>query len=263
VTPPPRATPAAAAPPAGPERAPLCGDDPVGAVPGVRSGHAKAFLRLGVATVADLLRLAPPRFEDRRVPGPAAAFRDGATVTWVGEIRSARLVRARRGLVIVTAVGEDDTGEVRARWFNQPWLARALAGGGRFLLHGPVRAAGRRLELASPAVERMPEGDAPHPGVRRLVPVHPLSTGLSAAACRGAVWAALAAAPRVDDPLPPRLLLGANLPRLADAVRALHFPDAPRTRRPPDAGSPTTSCSSTRRSSRGGAARASAPRGSR
>jgi ATP-dependent DNA helicase RecG len=197
----------------------------VARIPGVHAAQARAFARLGVATVGDLLRLAPRRFEDRRETTPAAALVPGATATFVGDIRSVRAIRARRGLVIVEASVRDETGEVRARWFNQPWLAKALHGGGRFLFHGPVREVGRRLEFSSPAVERLPaEAGAEHPGVGRLVPVHPLTTGLSAAGCRAAVWSALSRAEEIDDPVPGRLLCEPALPSLRDAVRSLHFP---------------------------------------
>ena len=49
-----------------PERRGLRATDPVADVPGVGGARAEVFARLGVATVDDLLRLAPRRFEDRR-----------------------------------------------------------------------------------------------------------------------------------------------------------------------------------------------------
>jgi ATP-dependent DNA helicase RecG len=212
---------------AGPAVAPLSGSDPVTRVPGVNAARAKALARLGVATVADLLRLAPRRFEDRRETTPAAALVDGATATFVGEVHGVRTIRARGGLVIVTAAASDETGEVHARWFNQPWLARSLSGGGRFLLHGLVKASGRRFEFASPAIERLPADDGEaHPGIGRWVPVHPLTTGLSAGGCRAAVWNALASAAEIEDPVPARLLGDPALPALSGAVRSLHFPDS-------------------------------------
>ncbi|MCC7138558.1 MAG: ATP-dependent DNA helicase RecG [Planctomycetes bacterium] len=215
-------------------RAPLAPGDPVSLVPGVGASRAEAFARLGVATVEDLLRLAPRRFEDRRRPLPAASLLAGAEGTWVGTLSAVKTVRARGGLVIVEARGADATGEVRARWFNQPWLSSSLAAGVRVLLHGPVQRRGTAAELASPAVERLPDDDAPHPGVGRLVPVHPLTTGLSALAVRRAVWTAMEAASRLEDVVPPALRAATEdgslvepLPSLPDAVRALHFPAEP------------------------------------
>jgi ATP-dependent DNA helicase RecG len=204
---------------------PLSAGDPVAAVPGVGSSRARVFSRLGVATVDDLLRLAPRRYEDRRAPTPATALVPGTVATWVGRVESVRFVRARRGLSIVEAAGSDASGEARARWFNQPWLARAMVVGARVLWHGPVRAVGRRVEMASPAVERVPDDDGEeHPGVGRLVPVHPATAGLSSLAVRRAAWEALRRLSPPSDPLPARWREGEGLPPLSETFRALHFP---------------------------------------
>ena len=207
--------------------------DSVSRVPGVGEARARLFARLGIMTVLDLLRLAPRRFEDRRTTTPAALLVAGTTSTWVGTVAHVKTVRPRRGLVLVEAVGEDATGQVRARWWNQPWIARTAAVGARVLWHGSVVAAGSRVEFASPAVERVPTDDLePHPGVSRLVPVHPATSGLSPLAIRRAAWTALERLGSVDDPLPRAAredsAAGSEpaLPSLREALRILHFPES-------------------------------------
>ena len=194
-------------------------------------------------TLGDLLRLAPRRFEDRRAPCPADALVAGAEVAVVGVVASSRTVRARTGLAIVEATVRDASGEVRARWFNQPWLGRSLVPGVRVVMFGAVTRGGPRPEMVSPSVERIPAEDGPHPSVGRFVPVHPLTTGLSATAVRRAAWLALPAADALPDVVPPRLLDavpsgrldGGALPSIRAAARDLHFPagpdDAERARR--------------------------------
>jgi ATP-dependent DNA helicase RecG len=209
--------------------------DPVARIPGVGSKRGEAYERLGVRTVADLLRLAPRRFEDRRTPTDAASLVPGGEATWVGRVASCRAFRARGGLSIVEAVGEDESGVVKARWFNQPYMARSLPTGARVLFHGAVKSSSKakgalalagRPEFASPAVERLPDDPAEaHPGVGRFVPVHPLTVGLSAAGVRRAVWTALRAADAVEDPLPEGLRREADLATVAESLRAMHFPD--------------------------------------
>ena len=223
--------------------APLDPADSVARLPGVGAARAEVFARLGVRTLDDLLRLAPRRFEDRRAPCPVEALVAGAEVAVVGTVRASRTVRARTGLAIVEATVADATGELRARWFNQPWLGRSLVAGVRVVLFGAVTRGGPRPEMVSPSVERLPAEDGPHPSVGRLVPVHPLTTGLSATAVRRAAWAARPAAARLLDIVPPRLLDLAPsgrldegpLPPLAEAAIDLHFPaaadDAERARR--------------------------------
>ncbi len=211
--------------------APLGPTDPVARLPGVGAARAEVFARLGVRTLEDLLRLAPRRFEDRRaVPrrGPRRRRRGRG-----GRRRRDVAHRARaHGLAIVEATVRDATGEVRARWFNQPWLGRSLVAGVRVVLFGAVTRGAPRPEMVSPSVERLPPEDGPHPSVGRFVPVHPLTTGLSATAVRRAAWLALPAAAGLSDVVPPRLLAavpsgrldGGPLPPLAAAARDLHFP---------------------------------------
>ena len=216
-------------------RSGLRGEDPVARVPGVGASRAAVYARLGVATVADLLRLAPRRFEDRRRVSRSSELLAGTSATFVGRVVRARTVRARGTLVIVEATLADEDGEVRARWFNQPWLAKSLPEGARVLLHGDVTSKGGVPEFDGPALERPPASDAePHPGCGRLVPVHPTTTGLSTAGVRRAVWEALAHLDALDDPLPASVRDDVGLPPLADAIRRLHFPtsfeDAERAR---------------------------------
>jgi len=202
-------------------------DDPVALLPGVGAARAEAYARLGVATVGDLLRLAPRRFEDRRSPGTAATLPGEGEATWVGRILSSRVVRARPGLCVVEMAGVDETGEVRARWWNQAWLARSLTPGVTVVLHGRLQRVAGRAEFASPAVERLPEDpDTAHPGIGRLVPVHPATTGVSPAGIRRAVWAALARVRGLEDPLPEAFRAAEGLPTLSEAVRRMHFPIA-------------------------------------
>ncbi len=208
---------------------PVPGDD-VSVLGGLTATRRRALSRLGVETVEDLLRLAPRRYEDRRHPQPIAQLVEGSTVLVIGEVISARVFRARRGLTIHEAVVADATGEVKARWFHRGgWMPRALQAGTSVALFGTVKARGRAVELASPAIEHLPaEGEESEdgvPGANRLVPVHPLTSGLTAPVVRRAVWNALPAADALADSLPPERLAALGLPRLADALRALHFPD--------------------------------------
>lgn len=214
----------------------LRGEDAVANVPGVGQRRAEVFARLGVATVADLLRLSPKRFEDRRHVSRSSELVAGRPATFVGRVEKSRTLRARGGLVIVEATLADDEGVVKARWFNQPWLAKTLVVGARILLYGDATSKGDAFEFESPAVERPPlSEDEPHPGCGRLVPVHPTTSGLSVSGVRRDVWSALGALVALDDPLPAAVRDEVGLPSLLDAIRRVHFPasaeDAERARR--------------------------------
>ena len=203
-------------------------EDDVGTLPGIQAKRREALARLGVETLGDLLRLAPRRYEDRRHPRPIDALEDGETALVLGTVASSRAFRTRSGVSILEAVVEDDAGSVEARWFYRGFRPRPLEQGRRVALYGEVaRTRTGRVSMKAPELERLPADDAadPGPGVGRIVPIHPRTTGLSAALLRRAVWDALEAAEAVDDPVPPAVRAQAELPPLGAALRALHFPD--------------------------------------
>src|SRR6185503_570375 len=111
-------------------KAPLEIDSPVSQLPGIGPGRAARLAAAGVHTVEDLLLHLPVRFEDRqKVPG-IASLQAGRAATIRARVVEAKLIRTRRrGLTIVQARVSDETGSLRAVWFNQPWLAKTIQPG--------------------------------------------------------------------------------------------------------------------------------------
>ncbi len=90
---------------------------------------------LGLHTVGDLLEHLP---RDRREARAVARLRVGEQATVAVQVRSiaGRPVRRRgmRGLVEATVF--DESGSMRATFFNQPWLVDRYPPGTRVVLHG-------------------------------------------------------------------------------------------------------------------------------
>ena len=101
----------------------------MGVLPIVTSARREALARLGVVTVEDLLRFAPRRHEDRRHPVPVARLVPGESVLVIGRVVTSRAFRTRRGMSILEATVEDDSGSVRARWFQRGYVPRPLVSG--------------------------------------------------------------------------------------------------------------------------------------
>ncbi len=203
-------------------------DDDVATLPGIRAKRREALTRLGVETLEDLLRLAPRRYEDRTHPCAIEDLEGGATALVIGRVTSSKAFRTRSGVSILEAHVEDDAGgTLEARWFYRGFRPRPLETGRRVALFGEAaRTRTGRVSMKAPELERLPaEGEDPGPGVGRIVPIHPRTTGLTAPLLRRAVWEALAAADAVDDPVPAAVRAEAALPPLGAALRTLHFPD--------------------------------------
>ncbi len=211
----------------------------VAALPGVTPPRREAFERLGIRTVEDLLRLAPRRYEDRRHPTPIGSLAAGEPALVLARVLSSKAIRLRGGLSLRTADVEDASGRIEVRWFHRGFLAQPLRVGARVALYGVPRRSRGRIALVGPACETiaddLPEGvleesaAAPAGGrprtTGRLVPVHPLTPGLSAPIVRRAAWAATAVADRVADGVPAGLAARWGLPPLGEALRDLHFPE--------------------------------------
>ena len=128
------------------------------------------------------------------------------------------------------AVLGDDTGNVRVIWFGQRYLARTLQPGLRVAISGKADVFRGQTVFESPAVEPLETGMAGiHTG--RLVPVYPLTEGLTARALRGFAWDALENwLGGVDETLPAGVAGGeyvAGMMPLREAIFQAHFPDGP------------------------------------
>jgi ATP-dependent DNA helicase RecG len=108
---------------------------PLAALAGVGPRLAEAAGRAGIGTLGDLLLHVPHRHRDRAVE-PLAGVEPGREATVLVEVLGGPNAFRRRGLSIVSAKVGDESGSVRASWFNQPWVARKLTRGTRLLLSG-------------------------------------------------------------------------------------------------------------------------------
>ncbi len=189
-------------------------DAPVDTLPGVGPGVRRKLGRLGISTVGDLLAHRPRRYEsaveERTI---AALFGDDHAVLDVTVRRSSGRRRGR--LHILTAHVVDATGEIRATWFNQPWLADKLTPGTRVRLRGRPNRYGFQ-------VESYDLGDAAE--TADFAPVYPSTGDLAQRQLRGIVDSALGLARADGDLLPAGLRAEEGLALRGDALVALHHP---------------------------------------
>ena len=181
---------------------------------------AEAAAALGLHTVGDLLEHLP---RDRRAARTVATLTPGEGATVVVEVRSiaSRPVRRRGMKPLVEAQVADDTGMMKATFFNQPWLASKYPTGTRLVLHGKLADRNSfRVEGHAPTVETA-GGGGDDDGVAH----YPATVGLSSTQILALVRAHLASAHDAVDPLPARLRRERGLPDRAAAIVAAHAGD--------------------------------------
>jgi len=217
------------------------------AIEGIGPKLADAAAQAGIASVGDILLRFPHKHRDRAVV-PVSSLELGKQATiGVEVLADARRPFRKRGLSILTVKVGDDSGSVRATWFNQPWLTPKLTAGTRWLLTGSKDKRGFRVSEyeALAAAGPVGAGDPPPPAVAEassgavpptpppadgagsLVPVHPATEALKAQRIRQWVEQAMQWVGNVLEPLPAELRVRRELAGAGDAVKAMHFPERP------------------------------------
>ena len=226
-------TPRVLAKPAPAYRLPPAGqtvDAPIGRVRGVNAKMGERLARLDVETVRDLLYLFPRRHEDFSNVVSISEVLPGQECTVVATVWESRVVQqgARGRRQDTEAVLGDDTGTVRAIWFNQRYLARTLPPGQRVAISGKAEPFRGQLSFESPSVEPC-ENDQAGIHTGRLVPIYPLTEGVNARTMRGFAWDALQNwLGGVEETLPPDMAEAESLSGfmpLQEAIFQAHFPD--------------------------------------
>jgi ATP-dependent DNA helicase RecG len=197
-------------------------DQGLGALKGVGPKTAEAAAQAGIRTVGHLLFHVPRRHRDLRIR-QLGDLEPGETATISVEVQGAQPRPFRKGrLRMVSVKVGDDSGYVRATWFNQPWVASKLTPGTALLLTGKFSGKGfavREWELSS-----VPSEDGEEGRPEGLVPLHGATESIRAQQIRDWVAQAVASAPNAIEGLPAEMRARRQLSGLGDALRAVHFP---------------------------------------
>jgi ATP-dependent DNA helicase RecG len=196
---------------------------PVTAVKGVGPKLALYLESLGAATIWDLLYVFPRRHDDYTLLKPINRLEYGEQVTIIGTVWETRARRARDHQLVQSVIS-DGSGKIQVTWFNQPWLAERLKAGMQVVISGTVDQYLGRLLFQNPEWEPL---EIEPLRTRRIVPIYPLTKGLTAHKMREILKRAVDGwAPRVPDPLPESIRVRRELYSLPKAIQQAHFPDS-------------------------------------
>lgn len=203
---------------------------PLSDVHGVTPGKAEALGRLGVRTVADLIRHLPMRYETIEAEAPISALVEGAIGTARGDVTATRVSggfgRGGGKTPRFQAVLADATGRLDLVWFNGTYLQSRVFPGLRLRVQGLVRRHGPGVQMANPSFEILPADDEPGEGREaRVRPVYPASESINSAQIEKIVGLVLeAACAQIEDHLPAEYRHSRSLPELREAYRMAHQP---------------------------------------
>ncbi|HHW93627.1 MAG TPA: ATP-dependent DNA helicase RecG [Clostridiaceae bacterium] len=190
-------------------------------LPRISDKRKKMFAKLGVETVGDLIWLMPRLYNDWSQRIPVGHLVGGDVAAFEAVIESVPSLTRRGKLSYIRARLSDDTGSIRAVWFNQPWLSDRLKRGDRYIFRGKIEGSGRACSVNTPEIRAL-DDESP-----MFTPVYPLTAGLSQATVRQAIEAAFSDRNLViTESLPAEIRSDYRLATADFALRKIHFPES-------------------------------------
>lgn len=192
-------------------------------IKGIGEQRAKALNRLNISTLRDLISYFPRRYEDRTQTCKIAELHPEETACVTAMVAAEpQLSHIRKGLDLVKLRAVDETGVLDVTFFNQAWLKNNLKQGETYVFCGKAEGNLLRRQMANPIVE--PESR--HEFTGRIVPVYPLTAGVSQLILSRSVRQGLEACEAIlPDVLPDEIRQEHALCRIGYAYENIHFPE--------------------------------------
>jgi len=177
--------------------------------------------KLGIKTVRDLLWHFPFRYDDFSKIVKIADLKLNQAATIRGVVKKITLRRTwRRKMILIEALIVDETGGIRAIWFNQPYVAQILKPGRWANFAGKIAVSDGELYFSNPIYELV-NGTAETKHTAGLIPE---TKRLTSKGLRYLIKPILNHLEPLEDFIPPMILKKNDLPNINLALRHIHFP---------------------------------------
>ena len=196
--------------------------DPVTILKGVGPTKAKQFAALNIHTIRDLICHFPRGYEDRTKLTTIEKLEVDVPACFKAMVMNTpRTSHIRKGLDITKVQVADHTARLTLTFFNQKFTTEQLQYGKEYIFYGAVSGDFVGYNMTSPAFEAL---DAPPVTTRRVLPLYPLTAGLSNAAMIKAVTQALAICDPPEEIIPAAVRSEYGILPAERAYRAIHEP---------------------------------------
>lgn len=189
---------------------------------GIGEKTAAAFNRLGIFCAEDLVYYYPRDYERFEEPSPIYALTLGTVMCVEGVLDKDAVVNRYNGMVIVNAYLADMTGRLQLSWFNSPFIKNSLRAGSHLIFRGRVTEKNGRLLMTQPKIYMPETYHEKYSG--RMMPVYPLTKGISNKTVMNAVAESLNLFARGTEFLPDEVIEAYNLSPMDSSLIRLHFP---------------------------------------
>lgn len=199
--------------------------DSISKVKGIGAKKKELLGKLKIETVEDLLYFFPRKYEDRSHVSTIMEAPFDRDVLISGKVvskKNAGNIYNRK--VPLRVLVEDNTGLVELVFFNARYLQSYFLVGQEYTLFGKITLNNGKRQMAHPEFHRAGDKD----DIRGILPVYPLTEGISQAQMRGWQTSIKDAAGHIEEWLPNHVVLDNHLCSAAYAISNIHFPTDPR-----------------------------------
>jgi len=197
-------------------------------IKGVGPRRAEMLAVANIHTVEDLLKYKPLRYEDRTRFQSIGEIEPDQAVVIEGQVSTTgRYTTPTKKMRIFEMVVKDDSGSLKTKFFNQPYLGQVFQRGKRVILYGIPRVDeySQGLSMINPEYEILTGGSDEKVHSGRIVPIYRKMGRLSTRTLRQFIFQLLADLPeQLDEPLPASVVRRYKFPDLKSALEKIHFP---------------------------------------
>ncbi len=198
--------------------------DPITILKGIGPTKAKQFSQLNIVTLQDLICHFPRGYEDRTRLVPIEKLEVGVPACFRAMVMNTpRTAHIRKGLDITKVQVADSTGRLNLTFFNQKFTTDRLQYGKEYIFYGTVSGDYMGYGMTSPVFEEL---TSPPVLTRRVLPIYPLTAGLSNASVLKAVQQALAICNVPEEILPEAVRREYGILPAERAYYAIHEPSS-------------------------------------
>ena len=196
--------------------------DPITILKGVGPARAKQFAALNIFTLGDLICHFPRGYEDRTRIVPIRSLETDTPACFKAVVMNTpRTTHIRKGLDLTKVQVADHSGRLNITFFNNKYAAQQLQYGSEFIFYGTLTGDYKGYGMTNPVFET----PTSQPGVtRRVLPIYPLTAGLSNAVMVKTVQQALAICPVPEEILPQQVRQQYGILPAERAYYAIHQP---------------------------------------
>ena len=199
-------------------------NDPISILKGIGPAKAKQFANLNIFTLRDLICHFPRGYEDRTKLIPIEKLETDVPACFRAMVMNTpRTAHIRKGLDITRVQVADHSGRLNLTFFNNKYVSEQLQYGKEYIFYGAVSGDFVGYSMTNPVFESM---DSQPVTTRRILPIYPLTAGITNAAMLRAVRQALAVCDPPAEIIPEEVRKAYGILGADRAYYAIHEPSS-------------------------------------